>query len=199
MRSSRFWDGCSTVSVINFHVTLTIEVLIEHTFVAVVLPPGAQLSVPRARQHVKQLFVLHVEQSVEILITQMTFELEFFGQSFEAFGGEQRVVEGGRSHLLQVEQQYAAVEACETIGRRLSHSRARVLPPIHVESVTVNRLQVAPDADDVRFVKKLEAVVKQFDVVHEFQVGIEHDNLKQNKTNISTPGPHDIIGLRNIV
>ena len=42
--------------------------------------------------------------------------------------------------------------------------------------MSINRLQVAPDSDDVFACEQPEAVVEIADVIHEFEIGVQHDD-----------------------
>jgi hypothetical protein len=57
-------------------VTFALKILVEDFGIAV-LPPAAQLSVPRARQNVEELLVIETNETEEILIAQMTLERVF--------------------------------------------------------------------------------------------------------------------------
>ena len=68
------WNWRVAVAVVDPHIGIASMIKIEHIRVAFVLPPLAQLTVPLARENVKELFVLHSEQREEILVAEMAFE-----------------------------------------------------------------------------------------------------------------------------
>lgn len=136
---SVIWNGRVTVSVVDIDGSVAAVVQLEHVAVAVLPPPGAQLSVPAARQRVKELWVLHADHGEEVLVAQVAPEAILVGQFGHVVGLQQLVVQRRRPHGAEVQQHHAAVEAREAVGMGLSHFGVRVLFTVLPESVSDGR------------------------------------------------------------
>lgn len=88
---------------INENWSLAAIVQLEHIPVAVLPPPGAQLSVPAAGQRIKEFRMLHADHGEEVLVAQVTPETVLVGQRGHVIGLQQLVVENRGSHFLQVQ------------------------------------------------------------------------------------------------
>lgn len=63
---------------IDINGPITTVIQLEHISVAVVPPPGAQLSVPAAGQRVKKFRMLHADHCEEVLVPQVALEAILF-------------------------------------------------------------------------------------------------------------------------
>lgn len=68
------WDGSVAVPMVDLDVALTVEIGLEDIVVAMVPPPGAELPVPGAVQHMEELRVLHADHGEEVLVPEVTVE-----------------------------------------------------------------------------------------------------------------------------
>lgn len=132
-------DWGVAVPVVDFDLTLALEVLIEHVAVPMVLPPRAKLPVPRAVKHVEELWVLHPHHGEEILVPEVALEVVLLCQLLHHGRLQQLVVELGLPHGLQVQEQDAAVEAGQPIRRGLPHFGLGVLTAVLPECVPAER------------------------------------------------------------
>lgn len=80
------------VAMVDVDRPITLIIELENIPVPVIPPPRAQLSVPAAGQWVKQLPVLHTDHGEEILIAQVTPEVELFGELRHSLGLQKLVV-----------------------------------------------------------------------------------------------------------
>lgn len=87
---------------VNVHGAFAAEVQLKNVAVAVVPPPGAQLSVPAAVEVVEELRMLHAYHGEEVLVTQVAAEVIFLGEVGNAFRLKQAVVERRAPHGLQI-------------------------------------------------------------------------------------------------
>lgn len=134
-----FRDRGVAVPVVNFDLTLTLEVLVEHVAVSMVPPPRAKLPVPRAVKHVEELWVLHPHHGEEILVPEVALEVVLLRQLLHHGGLQQLVVELGLPHGFQVQEQDATVEAGQPIRRGVPHFGLGVLAAILPERVPAKR------------------------------------------------------------
>lgn len=136
-----FGDRGVAVPVVNFDLTIAPKVLVKDVAVAVVLPPRAKLPVPGAVEHVEELWVLHPHHGEEILVPEVALEAVLLGELLHHGGLQQLVVELGAPHGLQVEEQDAAVEARQPVGRGLPHPGFGVLAAVLPEGVPGERAE----------------------------------------------------------
>lgn len=134
-----FRDRGVAVSMVNSDLPLTLEVLVKHIAVSMVLPPRAKLPVPRAVKHMEKLWMLHPHHSEEILIPKVALEVVLLRQLLHRGGLQQLVVELGLPHGFQVQEQDTTVEAWQPIRRGLPHFGLGVLTAILPESVPGKR------------------------------------------------------------
>lgn len=120
-------DRGVAVPVVDLDVALAPEVGLEDVAVAVVPPPGAQLAVPGAVQHVEELGVLHADHGEEVLVAEVAAEAVLVRQLPHPRRLQQAAVEGGLAQRLQVQQHHPAVEAGEPLGGRAPHPGLGVL------------------------------------------------------------------------
>lgn len=120
-------DGGVAVPVVDLDVALAPEVSLKDVTVAVVPPPGAELPVPGAVQHVEELGVLHADHGEEVLVPQVAAEAVLVGQLPHLPRLQQAAVQGGLAHGLQVQQHHPAVEAGEPLGGRAPNPGLGVL------------------------------------------------------------------------
>lgn len=120
-------DGGVAVAVVDPDVALATEVGLEDVTVAVVPPPGAELPVPGAVQHMEELGVLHADHGEEVLVPEMASEVVLVGQLLHLCRLQQAAVEGRLAHGFQVQQHHPTVEAREPLGRRAPHTGLGVL------------------------------------------------------------------------
>lgn len=88
------WYRRVAVAMVYVHRPLTAVVELKDVPIAVVPPPGAQLPIPAAGQHVKKARVLHTNHGEEVLVTQVALEMVLFGQASHTLRLQQAVVEG---------------------------------------------------------------------------------------------------------
>lgn len=124
------------VSVVNVNGSVAVEVQLENIAVAVVSPPGAQLSVPAAVKMVEELWMLHAYHGEEVLIAQVAPEMIFLGEVGDTFRLEQAVVEGRAAHGLEIQQHYTAVEAGQAVRRWVAYTRLGVFFAVLPEGVS---------------------------------------------------------------
>lgn len=120
-------DGGVAVPVVDPDVALAPEVGLEDVTVAVVPPPGAELPVPGAVQHVEEFGVLHADHGEEVLVPEVASEVVLVGQLLHLRRLQQVAVKRGLAHGLQVQQHDPAVEAREPLGWRAPHPGLGVL------------------------------------------------------------------------
>lgn len=60
---------------VNFDLTLAMEVLVKHVAVSMVFPPCAKLPIPRTVKHMEKLWVLHPHHGEEILVPKVALEV----------------------------------------------------------------------------------------------------------------------------
>lgn len=111
-------DRGVAVPVVDPDVAFAPEVGLKDIAVAVVPPPGAELSVPGAVQHVEELGVLHADHGEEVLVPEVASEVVLVGQLLHLCRLQQAAVERGLAHGLQVQQHHPTVEAREPLGWR---------------------------------------------------------------------------------
>lgn len=124
------------VSVVNVHGSITTEVQLKNIAVAMVPPPGAQLSVPGTVKVAEELRMLHAYHGKEVLITQVTPEVIFLGEVGNMFRLKQAVVECRAAHGVQIQQHHTAVEARKTIRRGVTHTGLGVFLAVLPEGVS---------------------------------------------------------------
>lgn len=134
-----FRDRGVAVPMVNFDLTLALEVLVEHITVSMVPPPCAKLPVPRAVKHMEELWVLHPHHGEEILVPEVALEVVLLRQLLHHGGFQQLVVELGLPHGFQVQEQDTTVEAGQPIRRGVSHFGLGVLAAILPERVPAKR------------------------------------------------------------
>lgn len=72
--------GRIAVAMVDVHRPLTAVVELKDVSVAVVPPPGAQLPVPAASQHVEEARVLHANHGEEVLVAQVAPKVVLISQ-----------------------------------------------------------------------------------------------------------------------
>lgn len=77
---------------------LTVVVKLKHLRIAMVPPPGAQLSVPATGQRVEELWVLHTNHGEEVLVPEMAPEAVLICQLGHVVGLQEPVVQSGAPH-----------------------------------------------------------------------------------------------------
>jgi hypothetical protein len=112
---SSVWYFGIAVSVVELDFALAGEKSVENVGIAVLSPPLAQLSVPRARKFENQARLLQPQQGEEVLVAQVALKLVLFGQGSHRRSWYQRFVLGGEPHSIQVQQHHAAVETREAV------------------------------------------------------------------------------------
>lgn len=136
---------------VDLDVALTVKVCLEDIAVAMVPPPGAQLPVPGAVQHVEELGVLHADHGEEVLVPKVAPEAVLVGKLLYPCRLQQMAVEWRLAHGLQVQQHHSTVEARKALGWRVPNSGLRVLMAELPECVPVKR-------------RKKKSVLSQFGV-----------------------------------
>lgn len=134
-----FRDWGIAVPMVNFDLTLALEVLVEHVAVSMVPPPCAKLPVPCAVKHMEEFWVLHPHHGEEILVPKVALEVVLLRQLLHHGGLQQLVVELGLPHGFQVQEQDTTIEAGQPIGRRVPHLGLGVLTAILPECVPAKR------------------------------------------------------------
>lgn len=112
---------------VDLDVALTAKVCLEDIAVAMVPPPGAQLPVPGAVQHMEEFRVLHANHGEEVLVSQVATEVVLVSKLLHPRGLQQMAIEWRLAHGLQVQQHYPTVEAGESFRRRIPNSGLGVL------------------------------------------------------------------------
>lgn len=112
---------------VDLDVALTVKVCREDVAVAMVPPPGAQLPVPGAVQHVEEFRVLHADHGEEVLVPQVAPEVVLVSKLLHPGRFQQMAVERRLAHGLQVQQHHSTVEARESFRRRVPNSGLGVL------------------------------------------------------------------------
>lgn len=112
---------------VDLDVALTAKVCLEDIAVAMVPPPGAQLPVPGAVQHVEEFGVLHANHGEEVLVPQVAPEVVLVCELLYPCRLQQVAVERRLAHGLQVQQHHSTVEAGEPVRRRVPNSGLGVL------------------------------------------------------------------------
>lgn len=120
-------DRGVAVPMVDLDVALAVEVCLEDIAVAMVPPPGAQLSVPGAVQHVEELGMLHANHGEEVLVPKVAPEAVLVCKLLNPRGLQQMAVERGLAHSLQVQQHHSTVEAREPLRGRVPNSGPGVL------------------------------------------------------------------------
>ena len=161
------------IAVIDIDRSVAFVVGVEDVGVAVSAPPLTQLPVPRARKNVEELFVLHADEGEKVLVAEVSLEVVFGSETVHRSRFDQLIVERRGAHLGQVEEQHAAVEAGQAVGRRRADACAHILAAILPQEVAIDWLGVARYADDVGRVEGGEVSVELADVGAELEVGIE--------------------------
>lgn len=77
---------------VNVHGSIAAEVQLKNIAIAVVPPPGAQLSVPATIKMVEELWMLHAYHGEEVLIAQMATEAIFLSEMGDTFRLKEAVV-----------------------------------------------------------------------------------------------------------
>lgn len=134
-----FRDRGVAVPVVNFDLTLALEVLVKHVAVSMVPPPCAKLPVPRAVEHMEELWVLHPYHGEEILVPEVALEVVLLCQLLYHGGLQQLVVELGLPHGFKVQEKDATVEAGQPVRRGVPHFGLGVLAAILPERVPAKR------------------------------------------------------------
>ena len=106
----------------------------------------------------------------------MALKCELIRQTGETLFIEKRIVKLRFAHPVKVEQKNATVEPCQAIWWRFSDTTTRVLITIFPERVSIHRLQVTSNANDIFAGEQLKAIVKFVDVIHEFEISVQHDD-----------------------
>lgn len=96
------WDRRVAVAMVDLDVALTVKVCLEDIAVAMVPPPGAQLPVPGAVQHMEEFRVLHANHGEEVLVPQVAPEVVLVSKLLHPRGLQQMAVEWRLAHGLQV-------------------------------------------------------------------------------------------------
>lgn len=122
---------------VDLDVALTVKVCLEDIAVAMVPPPGAQLPVPGAVQHMEEFRMLHANHGEEVLVPQVAPEVVLVSKLLHPRGLQQMAVEWRLAHGLQVQQHHPTVEARESFRRRVPNSGLGVLMTELPESVPV--------------------------------------------------------------
>lgn len=121
---------------VNVHWSITAEIQLKYVSIAVVPPPGAELSVPAAVEMVEELWMLHAYHAEEVLIAKVAPEMIFLSEMGDTFGLEETIVEHGAAHGVQIQQHHTAVEARQAIRRGIAHTRLWVVLAILPEGVS---------------------------------------------------------------
>lgn len=108
----------------------------KYVAIAVVPPPGAQLSVPATVKVVEEFWMLHAYQGEKVLIAQVAPEVIFLCETGDMFRLKEAVVERGVPHGLQIQQHHAAVETRKPIRRGIAHMGLGVFLAILPEGVS---------------------------------------------------------------
>lgn len=87
---------------VNANWSVAAEVQLKYIAIAVVPPPGAELSVPATVQMVEELWMLHAYHGEEVLIAQVAPEVIFLGEMGDTLRLEETVVEYREAHGLQI-------------------------------------------------------------------------------------------------
>ena len=99
----QIWYRRIAIAVPNINAALIApEILIEDISIAVLLPPLAQLSIPAARQNIEQLLVLHRNERKEILVTEVSLEVELFRELLNGLGCYQLVIKCRLTHPFEI-------------------------------------------------------------------------------------------------
>lgn len=161
---------------VDLDVALTAEVCLEDIAVAMVPPPGAQLPVPGAVQHMEEFRVLHANHGEEVLVPQVAPEVVLVSKLLYPRRFQQMAVERRLAHGLQVQQHHSTVEARESFRRRVPNSGLGVLMAELPERVPVHRLHLSGYADNSAWQKVVELLKQLSDVGLILQVKVQLDD-----------------------
>lgn len=128
---------------VDLDVALTVKVCLEDIAVAMVPPPGAQLPVPSAVQHVEKLGVLHANHGEEVLVPEVAPEVVLVCKLLYPCRLQETAIEWRLAHGLQVQQHYSTVEAGKPFRRRVPNSGLGVLMAKLPERVPVKGKKTA--------------------------------------------------------
>lgn len=104
---------------VDLDMALTVKVCLEDIAVAMVPPPGAQLPVPGAVQHMEELGVLHADHGEEVLVPKVAPEVVLVCKLLYPCRLQQMAVEWRLAHGLQVQQHDSTVEARKALRWRV--------------------------------------------------------------------------------
>lgn len=94
------WDRGVAVPMVDLDMALTVKVCLEDIAVAMVPPPGAQLPVPSAIQHMEELRVLHADHGEEVLVPKVAPEVVLVCKLLYPCRLQQMAVKRGLAHGL---------------------------------------------------------------------------------------------------
>lgn len=172
-------DWSITVSMVDFHFAITLEVEVKDVGVAMVPPPGTQLSVIGTVQNVKELHVLHSNQREEVLVAKVTLEVILVCKFPYLLGIQELIVKSRLPHGLEIEQQHSAVETREAVWWGIANFSVRVLLAVLPKGVPVNRLHFPGDTQNSSRLELVKLFKQLPDVRHVLHIQVQLHNMRQ--------------------